>query len=129
MPLLSVTTDAAVPPAERTPVFEELAETYATIMDADTSYLAVSYRAAEAGSLWLGRADPDEPILFLEADVRAGRSVDRRREFALAAMDGLHDAWGVPPANQKVVFTEHAGAHMMGYDRVGGDWSSEDAED
>ena len=37
-------------------------------------------------------------------------------------MKRFHEEWKIPKANMKVVFTEHEGSHMMGYDRVGSDW-------
>jgi hypothetical protein len=73
----------------------------------------------------LGRAVQSDPdVVVLEADIRTGRPPDQRREFAVAFMDTLHDEWGIPHPNMKVVFTEHEGTHMMGYDRVGSDWDS-----
>ncbi|MGB9955919.1 hypothetical protein ACOZ4B_05970 [Haloferax prahovense] len=38
-------------------------------------------------------------------------------------MDAVAERFGVPESNQKVVFTEHEGSRMVGYDRVGDDWS------
>jgi len=38
-------------------------------------------------------------------------------------MERVRDAFGVPTPNLKVVFTEHDGPSMMGYDRVGGEWT------
>ncbi|MBP2251304.1 hypothetical protein J2754_001625 [Halarchaeum solikamskense] len=38
-------------------------------------------------------------------------------------MERAREAHGVPPENLKVVFTEHDGPSMMGYDRVGAAWT------
>lgn len=74
----------------------------------------------------LGRA-VDGPIAVLDADVRRGRPFDRRRAFALAVVDWLCESWGVPRPNAKVAFTEHDGDQLMGADRVGGEWSPDEA--
>lgn len=65
-------------------------------------------------------------MVVLEADVRKGRPQEQRRQFAVAFIEKLHDEWGISHANLKVVYTEHEGSHMMGYDRVGGEWDAAD---
>lgn len=120
MPLLTVTTSVD-PPAKQS-FLAGVADLYVDVMDSDRHFLTVDLRPSERENLWLGRADPDEPIVLLEADIREGRPADQRRSFAVAFMQKVHDELGVPEANMKVVFTEHEGAHLMGYDRVGGDW-------
>lgn len=102
---------------------EEVAALYADRMATQTDHVAVSIRERDPADLWLGR-EVEGRLLFLNADVRRGRDQSRRREFALAIMDAARDRWGVPAPNMKVVFTEHAGEDMMGYDRVGGEWSA-----
>ncbi len=72
----------------------------------------------------LGRA-VDGPIVVLDADIRRGRSLERRRTFALAVIDWLDRKWDVPQSNIKVTFTEHDGDQLMGADRIGGEWSPE----
>ena len=120
MPLLTITTSTD-PPAKQS-FLGGVADLYADVMDSETRFLTVNLRRSDREDLWLGRADPDEPIVLLEADIREGRPADQRRSFALAFMQTVRDEWGVPEPNMKVVFTEHEGAHLMGYDRVGGDW-------
>lgn len=120
MPLLTITT--SVDPPETQPFLAGVADRYADVMDSETRFLTVNLRQSDREDLWLGRADPEEPIVLLEADIREGRPADQRRTFALAFMQEVRDAWGVPEANMKVVFTEHEGSHLMGYDRIGGDW-------
>lgn len=120
MPLLSIT--ASRDPPEKRAFLDWVADCYADEMDSETRFLTASFRRCAREDLWLGRADPDQPVVVLEADVREGRPPDQRRAFALAFMDRVHGNWGVPESNLKVVFSEHEGAHLMGYDRVGGDW-------
>ncbi|MFB6310893.1 MAG: 4-oxalocrotonate tautomerase family protein [Salinirussus sp.] len=125
MPLLSLTGSINPEPAAKTEFFESVADTYVDIMDSKRSFLSVSYDRLDRSDLWLGRADPEEPILLLEADIRKGRPTEQRREFAVAFMDAARDRFGLPRENLKVVFTEHEGPHLMGYDRVGGSWDPE----
>lgn len=104
-----------------------LTDRYAEEMSTTTGHVAVSLRALDRSALALGRALEDAPIVIVNADVRRGRPFERRRSFALVVIDHLARTWSVPPENVKVVFTEHAGVDMMGHERVGGEWSGEDA--
>ncbi|WP_148414446.1 tautomerase family protein [Haloferax sp. KTX1] len=120
MPHLQFDLDFEVTAREADRFATEMAELYAERMDADTDYAAVTVREVEA--IHLGRATGDKTVV-LQADIRAGRSADRKRDLALAVIEAVAERFGVPESNQKVVFTEHEGSQMMGYDRVGDDWS------
>lgn len=124
MPLLTLS--SSTEPERTGPFFEELAALYADIMDSETRFLSIRLDSVPRENLWLGRAETDSDIVVLEADIREGRPPEQRREFALAFMEKLHEEWGVPTSNTKVVFTEHEGAHLMGYDRIGSDWDAPD---
>ncbi|SFK83022.1 hypothetical protein SAMN04487950_1316 [Halogranum rubrum] len=122
MPLLQFDTTLTLPDDEKRQFTDAVTDLYAEEMATTTGHVAVVVREHESSNLSLGRA-VDGPLLFLNADVREGRSFERKRAFALAAMELAHERFGVPEANLKVVFSEHAGEEMMGVDRVGGDWS------
>jgi len=123
MPHLQFDLDFEVTAREADQFATEMAELYAERMDADTDYAAVSVR--EARAIHLGRATGDKTVV-LQADIRAGRTATRKRDLALAVIEAVTERFGVPESNQKVVFTEHEGSQMMGYDRVGDDWSESD---
>jgi hypothetical protein len=93
-------------------------------METTVGHVAVTIRDRESTDLHLGRA-VDGPLLFLDAEIRQGRSVDRKRAFALRVMEHAATTHDVPDENMKVVFTEHPGESMMGVDRVGGEWDGE----
>jgi len=123
MPLLAFETDFAVEPGDADALCRRTTELYADHMRTGTDHVAVAVR--DDRHLALGRS-VDGPHVFLHADVREGRSDDRKRAFALAAMDLVRDRFDVPEPNLKVAFTEHAPGELMGYDRVGGAWSPAD---
>lgn len=126
MPLLSIATNRRIDTDAKRSFSAVLAETYAEVMDSETDYLAVKHDTVDRGDLWLGRAGGSQgDVALLEADVREGRSVERRRAFALEFIEMVHEEWSVPSSNVKVVYTEHDGTHMMGHARVGGDWDPE----
>jgi phenylpyruvate tautomerase PptA (4-oxalocrotonate tautomerase family) len=121
MPLLQFSTTRSLSPAERESFVAFVTERYAEEMATATGHVAVTITEHEPSAMAIGRG-VDGPLLFLDAEIREGRPFERKRAFALAVMERAVAALGVPEPNAKVVFTEHAGADMMGIDRVGGDW-------
>lgn len=99
---------------------------FATVMATGTGHVAVTVRDGVA--LHLGRAD-DGPVAVLNADIRAGRSADQRRDLAEAVIAELADRWDVPPANTYVVFTEHPGADFHLEEGPLSGWSADEAGD
>ena len=120
MPHLQFDVDFEIEESDADGFATDVADLYAERMDASTDYTAVTLR--EVRTIHLGRATDGKRVV-LQADVRTGRDPDRKRAFALAVIETVADRFDVPRSNQKVVFTEHDGAQMMGYDRVGDDWS------
>lgn len=127
MPHLQFDVTGPIEDGEKTAFAERVAELYTDHMATTVGHVAVTVRERDPADLWLGRA-VEGRLLFLDADVRQGRSGERKRSFALAAMELARERWGVPEPNMKVVFTEHAGPDMMGVDRVGGEWSPGDGD-
>ncbi|QCS42181.1 tautomerase [Natrinema versiforme] len=127
MPLLQFDTTLSLSDAEKTAFADRVTELYTDEMATTAGHVAVTIRDREPADLHLGRA-VDGPLVFLDAEIRQGRSLERKRSFALATMAYLGDTFDVPDENMKVVFTEHPGESMMGVDRVGGEWDG-DGED
>ena len=124
MPLLQFDTTLSLSPAEKTSFAKTVTELYTTEMATTQGHVAVTIRDRESADLHLGRA-VEGPLLFLDAEIRRGRSFERKREFALAVMEHAATTFDVPNENMKTVFTEHPGEAMMGVDRVGGEWNEE----
>ena len=124
MPLLQFDTTLSLSADEKTALAERVTDIYTEEMATTAGHVAVTIREREPADLHLGRA-VDGPLLFLDAEIRRGRSVDRKRAFALETFAYVGETFDVPDENMKVVFTEHPGESMMGVDRVGGEWDGE----
>ncbi len=125
MPLLKINSTKELDSEEKTAFIEDIAERYAETMDSETRFLSIVFNETARENVWLGRASgTNADIVVLEADIRAGRPSEQLRTFALEFIETVHERWEIPYSNTKVVFTEHEGRHMMGYDRVGSDWGS-----
>jgi len=126
MPYLAVDTTAELTAGERRNCTTALTDQYTDIMETESGHVAVAVREHSPEAMTLGRA-VDGPIAVLSADIRRGRPFEQRRRFGLAVVDWLADHWEIPRPNLKVVFTEHDGNDLMGADRVGGEWSPDEA--
>ncbi len=121
MPLLQFDIARTLSATERTSFAERVTEFYTTEMATTSGHVAVTIRERDPSEMHLGRA-VDGPLLFLDAEIRQGRSFEQKRAFALATMEYAADEFDIPEENMKVVFTEHPGRAMMGVDRVGDEW-------
>lgn len=121
MPLLQFATTLSLSPAERESFVSVVTDRYTDEMETTAGHVAVTIAEHEPSAMAIGRA-VDGPLLFLDAEIRAGRPFEYKRAFALEVMEHAVAELGVPEPNAKVVFTEHAGEDMMGIDRVGGEW-------
>jgi phenylpyruvate tautomerase PptA (4-oxalocrotonate tautomerase family) len=98
---------------------------FAEIMDTGTDHVAVTLRCHGAEDLTFGRAAPSGGrALFVDADIRLGRTRDQKRRLALAYIDEAARAFGVAREAVYVIFTEHDGEHFQLSDRVLPSWSS-----
>lgn len=127
MALLQFDSSAAMTAGEKRAFARRVRSLYADHMDTGTDHVAVSIHERTDSELSIGRADPDQPRLVLDAEIRQGREFERKRSFALAVMDLANDAWAIPDPNMKVVFTEHTGEDVMGVDRVDSDRSEDES--
>ncbi|MFB6107915.1 MAG: 4-oxalocrotonate tautomerase family protein [Haloplanus sp.] len=129
MPHLQFETTADVDADEKRGFAGEITDLYAEHMETGTGHVAVTVRALDDASFSLGRLDPGEDAVMLNADVRRGRSFDQRRAFVRAAFEAARERWGVPTANMYAVVTEHDGEQFHEYDRVLSSWGDHEADD
>lgn len=107
MPHLQFETTESLDDAQKETVAEWVTEHYAELMETGTDHVGVTIR--DGAYLALGRAPADEPVAFLNADIRAGRSFEQRRDLAVAVTETLSERWGVPSEHVYVIYTEHEG--------------------
>ncbi|WP_135822180.1 tautomerase family protein [Halostella litorea] len=124
MPLLQFDTTLSPSDEAKRALADSVTDSYTAEMATSAGHVAVTIREREPADMHLGRA-VDGPLLFLDAQIRRGRSFDRKRAFALDVFAFVGERFDVPDENMKAVFTEHPGESMMGVDRVGGEWDGE----
>lgn len=129
MPHLQFETTASVDSTEKRAFTDEITDRYAERMSTGAGHVAVTVRTLEDASFSLGRLEPGEDAVMLNADIRGGRSFDQQRSFVRDAFDIAHSQWDVPTANMYAVVTEHDGEQFHEYDRVLDSWGDHEAEE
>ena len=127
MPHLQFGTNATLDPADRRDLTDWATEHYGEVMETGTGHVAVTVRELDSGALTLGRAPEGAPVAVLNADVRAGRSVEQRERFATAAIDRLAGL-GIPAEHCYVVYTEHPGEDFVLEEGPLESWSDAESE-
>lgn len=129
MPHLQFETTASPSAADRRAFSDEITELYADVMETGTGHVAVTIRSLEDAAFSLGRLDPGDDAVMLNADIRQGRSFDQQREFVVTAFEIAAELWDVPTENMYAVVTEHGGEEFHEYDRVLSSWGEHEAEE
>jgi phenylpyruvate tautomerase PptA (4-oxalocrotonate tautomerase family) len=125
MPHLQFDLSFAPAPEAKTRFAEAVVRHFARVMDTGTDHIAVNLRCGTRDDLVFGRAaDPSRGVVFLNADLRKGRTPEQKRAFALAVIGDLDRLLGVPRSNVYVVFTEHDGPDFQMHDGVLPSWSA-----
>ena len=87
----------------------EIRNAFAQIMDTGVDHIAISIREYEKYNLTIGRASINDDICLMNLDIREGRTIEKRRELALAYMEIVKENFGINQKNQYITFTEHKG--------------------
>ena len=87
----------------------EIRKTFSEIMDTGVDHIAISIREYDKYSLTIGRASFTDDICLMNLDIREGRTIEKRRELALAYMEIVKENFGINQKNQYITCTEHKG--------------------
>lgn len=113
------------PAAEDKRTFAEAVKQYfADIMSTGTDHIGITFRCYEAGDLVFGRAGAGGKIVFLNADIRLGRTAEQKRRLALSIIAEISRVWNLPEENIYIVYTEHDGPDFQLSDRVLPSWQA-----
>jgi len=125
MPHLQFETNFAPAAEEKRRFSAAVVKHFSEIMDTGTDHIGITLRRCDRDDLTFGRAaEGDGRIVFLDADIRLGRTRDQKRRLALAIMGEIERTWGVSQRSVYVVYTEHDGESFQLSDRVLPSWSA-----
>jgi phenylpyruvate tautomerase PptA (4-oxalocrotonate tautomerase family) len=124
MPHLQFEMNFTPSPEAKRSFADEVIRQFAEVMDTGTDHIAVTLRCFAPEDLTFGRAAPGGGrAVFVNADIRLGRTRDQKRRLSLGYIDLAARAFGVAREAVYVILTEHDGEHFQLSDRVLPSWS------
>lgn len=125
MPHLQFEFNREVPDATKQKLSANVSRLFSDVMDTGKDHVGITIREVGTRGLALGRVEhPEDGIAFVNADIRAGRSLEQRRSLALGFMEEIHTLCEIPCENMYVIFTEHPGESFHLYERVLSTWQA-----
>jgi phenylpyruvate tautomerase PptA (4-oxalocrotonate tautomerase family) len=125
MPHLQFEMNFPADPGEKKRFAGAVVRRFSEIMDTGTDHIGITIRTFARDDMTFGRAEEaDGRIVFMNADIRVGRTREQKRRLALAVMGEIEQAWGVPQRSVYVIYTEHDGEHFQLSDRVLPSWTA-----
>ena len=110
MPHLQFEINQTLSDADKIAFADAVRQLFSNVMDTGTDHISISIREFSTHNLSIGRVkSPEKGIAIVNADIRAGRTMDQRRALTLGFMDLLHQAWGIPKEQMYITLTEHKG--------------------
>lgn len=89
---------------------EQVRQLFSSIMDTGTDHISISIREFGTYNLSVGRVqEPEKGVALVNADIREGRTIEKRRALTLGFMDLLHQTWKIPKEHMYVTLTQHKG--------------------
>lgn len=124
MPHLQFELDFKPAANEKQAFAAEVVRLFSTIMDTGTDHIAITLRCYEPEDMVFGRAQkPGAGKVFLNADIRMGRTPAQKRQLSLDIMADLESRWRVPREQVYIIYSEHDGPDFQLSERVLPSWS------
>lgn len=124
MPHLQFEMNFTPEPADKRSFAEAVKQHFSTIMSTGTDHIGITYRCYAAEDLVFGRAGTDGKIVFLNADIRMGRTAEQKRNLCLEIMGEINNRWEIPKEHIYVIYTEHDGPDFQLSDRILPSWKT-----
>jgi len=100
---------------------------FSRVMDTGTDHIATTIRELGTYNLDIGRVEDHElGVALVNADIREGRDLQKRRELALGFIEILNDLVNIPVKNIYVTFTEHKGEDFHLHELYLHSWKEDD---
>lgn len=110
--------------SEKRSFAEATKQHFAEVMSTGTDHIGITFRCYAEEDLVFGRAGTTGNIAFLNADIRGGRSAEKKRQLSLNIMEELNRRWDIPQEHVYVIYTEHDGPDFQLSDRVLPSWKT-----
>jgi phenylpyruvate tautomerase PptA (4-oxalocrotonate tautomerase family) len=123
MPHLQFEINRPMTDAEKIAFAEQVRQLFSEVMDTGTDHISISIREFGVYNLSIGRVtEPEKGVAVVNADIRAGRTMEQRRDLTLGFMDILHRALAIPVKHIYVTLTEHKGEDFHLFEKYLASW-------
>ena len=110
MPHLQIDINKSLSDVTKTNIANQFKTLFSNIMNTGTDHIATSIREFGTYNLDIGRVkDHELGVALVNADIREGRALEKRRALALGFIEILNDLANIPVKNIYVTFSEHKG--------------------
>ena len=110
MPHLQIDINKNLSDETKKSIARQFKSIFSDVMDTNTNHIATSIREFETYNLDIGKVkNHDQGVALVNADIREGRALEKRRNLALGFIDILNNLANVPVENIYVTFSEHKG--------------------
>ncbi len=123
MPHIQIDINKTLSVADKQTLARDVNAVFAEVMATGTDHISLSLREFDTWNLSLGRvSNPEAGVALVNADIRAGRSLQQRRSLTLGIIEVLNQLLGIPPSHMYVTLTEHPGEDFHLYERYLASW-------
>jgi phenylpyruvate tautomerase PptA (4-oxalocrotonate tautomerase family) len=104
---------------------EEVRTLFSEVMDTGTDHISISIREFGTYNLSIGRVKkPEQGVAVVNADIREGRSMEKRRTLTLGFMELINKSFNIPVTNMYVTLTEHKGEDFHLFEKYLASWQT-----
>ena len=125
MPHLQFEFNLSLTDAQKITFSEQVRTLFSNIMDTGTDHISISIRELGTYNLSLGRVkEPEKGVAVVNADIREGRTIEKRRTLTLGFMELIHELFNIPVDNMYVTLTEHKGEDFHLFEKYLASWQA-----
>jgi len=125
MPHLQLEINRTITDSEKIALAAKVRELFTEIMDTGIDHISISIREFSTYNLSIGRVkEPEKGIALVNADIREGRTLQQRRDLALAFMGLINESLNIPTAHIYITLTEHKGEDFHLFEKYLSNWQT-----
>ena len=125
MPHLQFEFNQSLSDAQKQSFAEQVRTLFSDVMDTGTDHISISIREYGTYNLSIGRVkEPEKGVAVVNADIREGRTMEKRRTLTLGFMQIIHELLNIPVENMYVTLTEHKGEDFHLFEKYLASWQA-----
>ena len=125
MPHLQFEFNQSLSDAQKQSFAEQVRTLFSDVMDTGTDHISISIREYGTYNLSIGRVkEPEKGVAVVNADIREGRTMEKRRTLTLGFMKIIHELLNIPVENMYVTLTEHKGEDFHLFEKYLASWQA-----